>query len=185
MKQNSQQGSAHVVVVVCLVIALIFALSWIFWQNFVHEEPVKKDTELVVVKPKTSSNTQKQPSGSTGTVGERVLQIPEYKIKITIPATYPALTYKIDKSSGDNDLLLFVGGKIGSGSCQDSSTGFFAALIKNSEQRLRDLGDTDEEIAQYNTKVGADYWSLGFTRVCTDKAANDFFAAVRKGISAA
>lgn len=45
-----QRGSAHVVIIICLVIALITALGWIFWQNFVHKEATKKDTELVVVK---------------------------------------------------------------------------------------------------------------------------------------
>ncbi len=49
MKSNSQQGSVHVVITICLVVALIFALGWIFWQNFIHKEATKKDTELVVI----------------------------------------------------------------------------------------------------------------------------------------
>ena len=49
MGTSSQRGSAHVVVTLCLVIALLFALGWIFWQNFVHKESTKKDTDLIVV----------------------------------------------------------------------------------------------------------------------------------------
>lgn len=49
MKRYSQQGSAHAVVVIALVLALITALGWIFYQNFIQEEPVKKETNLIVV----------------------------------------------------------------------------------------------------------------------------------------
>lgn len=48
-KQYHQQGSAHVVIVICLVLALLTALGWIFWQNFIHKEPVQKETEVVTV----------------------------------------------------------------------------------------------------------------------------------------
>lgn len=48
-KHSPQQGSAHVIVTICLVLGLITALGWIFYQNFILKEPVQKDTELVVV----------------------------------------------------------------------------------------------------------------------------------------
>lgn len=48
-KHSSQQGSAHVIVTVCLVLGLITALGWIFYQNFVYKEVPQKDTELVIV----------------------------------------------------------------------------------------------------------------------------------------
>ena len=58
--QHSQKGSAHVVVTICLVIALIFALGWIFWQNFIHKESTKKETDLIVVdKSKQKTNDVK------------------------------------------------------------------------------------------------------------------------------
>lgn len=46
---NYQQGSAHAVLVICLVLALITTLGWIFWQNFIHKEEPQKETEVVVV----------------------------------------------------------------------------------------------------------------------------------------
>jgi len=33
----NQQGSAHMVVIICLVVALIGALGWIFWQSFIDK----------------------------------------------------------------------------------------------------------------------------------------------------
>ena len=67
MKTSSQRGSAHVVVTICLVIALLFALGWIFWQNFVHKESTKKDTDVIVVDKnkadanKTDTDTSSKP----------------------------------------------------------------------------------------------------------------------------
>ena len=68
MKHSThQQGSAHVVIVICLVLALLTALGWIFWQNFVHKEEPQKETDVVVVEKekeeaKTEEKTEQQPS---------------------------------------------------------------------------------------------------------------------------
>ncbi len=56
MNTHKQQGSAHLVIVVVLVLALLGALGFIFWQNFIQK------TESNVVKTKTvaqsSTNTE-------------------------------------------------------------------------------------------------------------------------------
>lgn len=46
---NKQQGSAHVVITIVLILTLLTALGWIFWQNFIHKEPASKNSEVVVV----------------------------------------------------------------------------------------------------------------------------------------
>lgn len=54
---NRQKGSAHVIIVSILVIALIGALGFIFWQNFIYNKPAQeKDTSAKKAdtdKPKT------------------------------------------------------------------------------------------------------------------------------------
>lgn len=48
------------VVVVCLTLALLTALGWIFWQNFVYKTEPQKDTELLVVdKPASKDDSIK------------------------------------------------------------------------------------------------------------------------------
>jgi hypothetical protein len=47
-KHFREQRSAKVVIVVCLVLVLLTALGWIFYQNFVYKESVKQDSELIV-----------------------------------------------------------------------------------------------------------------------------------------
>ncbi len=48
----------HVVVTICLVIALLFALGWIYWQNFIAQDAAKvqENSDSIVEKtPDTSS----------------------------------------------------------------------------------------------------------------------------------
>lgn len=42
-KTSSQKGSAHIVIIVILVIALLGALGFVFWQNFIDKPTVKND----------------------------------------------------------------------------------------------------------------------------------------------
>lgn len=58
-KRSSQTGSAHAVIIICLVLALITALGWIFYQNFIYKTPVKETTKVVVVKKQNESNDKK------------------------------------------------------------------------------------------------------------------------------
>ncbi len=44
---NKQQGSAHVILVVLLVVSLLGALGFIFWQNFIRKDELVKQAETV------------------------------------------------------------------------------------------------------------------------------------------
>lgn len=53
MKKNLQKGSAHLIVVLVLVLALVGSLGFVFYQNFIENKNdtskiVKKDTEEIV-----------------------------------------------------------------------------------------------------------------------------------------
>ena len=57
MKSNKpQQGSAHLIVIIILVIALLGALGFVFWQNFIQQpNQIAKSnelTEIVAIDPK-------------------------------------------------------------------------------------------------------------------------------------
>ena len=101
---NTQKGFAHAVLLIGLLIALIGALGFIFWQNFILEEPE-------VEKP-ASSTTKKLEAF------ERSTEIPadwkkyenkEYKLSFAYPATW---TVK-ENSNGNPDLYKY---EIGMGS---------------------------------------------------------------------
>lgn len=61
MNKHTQNGSAHVLVTACLVVVLLFALGWIFWQNFVHKEAANKDTDTIVVDKTKTTDAQALP----------------------------------------------------------------------------------------------------------------------------
>lgn len=59
MGKKHQEGSAHVVAIVCLVLALIVALGWIFYQNFANKETITNDATVSVAdKPKTEDKSE-------------------------------------------------------------------------------------------------------------------------------
>jgi hypothetical protein len=56
---TSQKGSAHVTIIIGLVIALVGALGFVYWQNFIYKEPaVTKSNHVVVDNPGTGNETQ-------------------------------------------------------------------------------------------------------------------------------
>ncbi len=64
---KSQKGSAHVVIIAVLVLTLIAALGWIFWQNFIYKEPTISNTEVVKVNQNTAIEEETSPSQSPET----------------------------------------------------------------------------------------------------------------------
>lgn len=56
-KSLSQKGSAHIVIIIILVVALLGVLGFVFWQNFIDKKPVTKNDES-----SKNENTQNQPT---------------------------------------------------------------------------------------------------------------------------
>ncbi len=53
-----EQGSVHIIIIICLVLGLVTALGWIYWQNFI----LKEDKTSSVPVGKTDSNTNEESS---------------------------------------------------------------------------------------------------------------------------
>jgi len=62
---NKQQGSAHVIVVVILVVALLGALGFIFWQNFLKKDEVAKQSETTKTTDVPKTEAEKEPATKT------------------------------------------------------------------------------------------------------------------------
>lgn len=56
-KQKSQLGSAHVVITIILVIALLSTLGFIYWQNFIQEKTVINKTTNTPTTNSTNSSS--------------------------------------------------------------------------------------------------------------------------------
>lgn len=92
---KKQTGSAHAVIIIVLVVALLGALGWIFWQNFVSKDDATENTnETTVIGTdkteaitKTYSNTDKNVSfdyPSNWTVSEMTM---EDQLMVTVKDT--------------------------------------------------------------------------------------------------
>lgn len=60
MNKHNQNGSAHVIVVSLLAVALAGALGWIFWQNFLQPKPEQQAAKGVVPPQQVSPSPKLQ-----------------------------------------------------------------------------------------------------------------------------
>lgn len=93
---KKQTGSSHIVVVIVLVLALITTVGWIFWQNFVHKEPVAKETEIVKVE---SQKKNDESPAKTEDSNEGYVVVKEWGLKIKM-TTADSLSYSISSHTG-------------------------------------------------------------------------------------
>jgi hypothetical protein len=110
---KKQTGSSHVIIVIVLVLALVTALGWIFWQNFVHKEPAIKETEILKIQ--NGSNQTEACGTDTGDyvamkINGRYALIEDWSIKFTIPEELKDQTIVIshrEPTKGMNDLDVY------------------------------------------------------------------------------
>lgn len=87
-KSLSQKGSAHIVIIIILVVALLGTLGFVFWQNF-----MQKDTET---KPTTQSSTQKD---TPKQITYKTYQTNKYPISFKYPDSWTIKNEKADDQS--------------------------------------------------------------------------------------
>lgn len=68
---RSQDGSAHVIIIVVLVLALMGALSWIFWQNFSKDKDTQPTSYKECVKATNSKIQESYPEVCVTKEGKR------------------------------------------------------------------------------------------------------------------
>jgi len=75
---NKQSGFSHAVLIIGLVVALIGVLGFVFWQNFIYEEPVATKTEVVTKEDsKNSGNSEVDSNKASLNIEEWQVKIPE------------------------------------------------------------------------------------------------------------
>lgn len=80
-----QKGSAHVVAIVVLVIALVVALGWVFYQNYLLQDDAKTDTDDSTVV--TNNNQTKEVCATNEKI---CFDVPSNWTADAATATYPA-----------------------------------------------------------------------------------------------
>ncbi len=76
---RSHKGEAHTIIIIVLVVALIAALGWIFWQNFIQKQDTANDTD-------NTTKVEETPKTDTpdNTPVESVLSLSNYGVEIPL-----------------------------------------------------------------------------------------------------
>lgn len=98
---KKQSGSAHVIIVIILVVALIGALGFIFWQNFVAKKADTKTSSEETSKPAAKEEPKKEPTLSANWF---VYESQNKKYSMAIPDGWRLRTLQ-----GNDDLFLRAG----------------------------------------------------------------------------
>ena len=80
MKSRNQTGSAHIVIIIILVVALVGALGFVFWQNFLNKPSSTRDT--------TNSATK-------SSLDMTFLEIDQFGVKIPYDRTSDTYTVEV------------------------------------------------------------------------------------------
>lgn len=87
-RSNDEKGSAHAVVVICLVLVIAAALGWIFWQNFIHKEEAAKDVSVVATEKEEETKSEAEQESEAAidpTENGKYLVLKDWKVRFEIP----------------------------------------------------------------------------------------------------
>lgn len=141
---TQQKGSSHVIIIIGLVVALIGALGFVFWQNFIYKEPVATDNDKVAVKEEKVAGDDTDISG---------LLIDEWKIEIPVDSSYTVSKFhRSDEENGKNQYTVYavsnnaIGKEARSLECPDDKLG---DIIRTTDFQQGDPRIRTEKIAGY------------------------------------
>ena len=92
ISKDSQRGSAHVIIIAILVFALIGALGFIFWSNFL--QPKSDSGSFVKTDASPSPSASAMPKTDDNTI-----VLSDWKVKLTIPESLKSTSVKYSKET--------------------------------------------------------------------------------------
>ena len=96
MKRINQRGSTEAVIMIGLAIALVFALGWIFYQNFIFDDGTKKDSDQSMV---DEDNSSKHDSSNMLELSEFGMMVPLNEKTSDVTASFEDGVYRIVSAS--------------------------------------------------------------------------------------
>jgi len=166
--RNNQTGSAHLIIIIVLVIALLGSLGFVFWQNFVKvkdNQPVQNNqisntTDKSATASKTSNETKLTEIAADDLVGTNLaLKYPKtwtatHEDFSTVEAGAPILNKMYKISSPDNDISVKFGvTNVGGGGTCDDEPGRKITQLDKSEIP----GNKNIFFVSYSDEQGAFY----------------------------
>jgi hypothetical protein len=128
-KISSQKGSTHVIIIVILVVALLGALGFVFWQNFMNK-PAPANNETSKVEDKKQDTPHKETPVSDQ------LTLNDWGIKFTIAPSLKSTEIKYQAKGPDT--YVFTTSRIEAlgGECAKSPFGDTVSLTRYAEKPI-------------------------------------------------
>lgn len=123
VKNSSQNGSAHAVIIIILVAVLVGALGFIFWQNFMNTQKTNRAAE-------ETSRQNDMSSTDTEKVSLKTLSISEFNIVIHYDGNLPSMSYDIESTDVGTKYANLKSESIKGDKCVEDK-GLIAQVIKN------------------------------------------------------
>jgi len=148
MKNTRQSGSAHIIIIICLVLALATALGWIFWQNFLQTS----DNDLKQVdntNDKKVSKTEKADKSYCAPLEKLCFTYPEdWSLKAKEETVYDQ--HKVDNitlTNSDEDVVLRLRSGIDGlgGTCDpEDNTDKNFQTVQSKQLSIKNVGYSEE-----------------------------------------
>lgn len=152
MKQNKyQSGSGHIVIIIALVVVLLGALGFIFWQNFMQSKPNEKSNNTTTI--------------TTLNLNDGYLVLEDWNVKIKYPTDLGSNVITYEKGS-DGDYYDFSTERVSAlgGNCAN-----LVRLVRQTESTVPDTSGLIQ-VAQ----VGEYYYFInGPQTACSELDAGD------------
>ena len=159
-KRIQRSGFAHmVIIVVILGVALVGALGFIFYQNFVQKKTdsvAKTETQQSTSNKNSQSESNKSDTGQASIADKDYLTISDWGVRFKIPSETGSKEIKYYKGlASKGDVYLFTTSEVENlgGNCAYSSTDYWvplATVIKSTQ-----TPQEDESIQGYTGKLVA------------------------------
>lgn len=138
-----QQGFAHAVLIIVLVVALLGALGYIFWQNFIKEEPSTQEsnTKIARLTENTNDEVASEPKNESDP-----LKIDEWQIQIPNAEAYRvAKSTQSDNPDGSDAYVIYkvstyeISKETKTLGCPEDDIGYIVRLktVMNGDPRVR------------------------------------------------
>lgn len=156
MKQK-QSGSVHLIITIILVLALLGALGFIFWQNFIN----KKDSTSTTATASSQAATNTAPASAATPTNDNLV-VSQWGV------TVPVKDFVLLSSSDENHIYVTTQAIIDEAkriSCTDTSIGNLYRVTTTADQ---------PSYAALSSKIGTYYYGFwtGSQAACTDSQGN-------------
>jgi len=153
--KKTQVGSAHLIVVLVLVLALIGSLGFIFWQNFMQQKT--NDDKAVVVTPEVSKTDDATPAVPSN---DGYLVLEDWGVKYKLPSDLGNNTikyYKVSDNPSVTDGYYFSTSRVeGLGAGCLPTDQYYGALAMTTRSTMDNNNDVSGPSAK--TKIGDYYY---------------------------